>query len=964
MEKKKWHRSPGIKGLLLLFQYIFLGAVIFSGLFLITSLAHGLRLSDSGKDYLDSTAFANTLYDAAYDVMYGISGTFPYTNVSWKGLAQNEASQSSDKNASSEAHASLNQTSASQVVDLNEIANDEEISFQNTSGLAYSVSDLEKWAQDFDTSSGNPIVICHQASFSADESLSRHYYYVDDFLEKIDSGELDFSVDMEYYGFSDSATEIASYDENLKQLIEDIKDDMQYGVMDDLSGIQITSGDGKVLYDSISLYDGYYEPTEAYPPQGADSILDVLNSNAKWNDRIDEAFESLYSLLSRTDFYIQQEQILKNYSQGHSNMSYIYINEDDGQVISNDSELEAQLGYTLERSVTHADSAIENPTADNMGGTIDYCTKLTDLLKSINDISYVLIQYQPDGFTSNLAGLRKYNTFPGNNVTCDSWKEVANSLLPAVNSNFIFAAYVDQTFPVSDTFFADKTFFENYSSYQKPVFLFFLLCSFLFLAAFVWLTAIAGRKNSDQKLHLCFFDRWPTELSAGLILLAWFPVLVRFLQCLSFADYQIGRLRATSLLDVSLLLKLMILGLYTLFWFQIGYLSLVRRIKAKQLWKNSILRRLLVLTSRLIHSASHKLHALADLYSRNTAARLKATFAFLCFLFIKYIICGPLLGSMQLFFFFSCLADLLILLYVITKACSREQIIKGLREISNGNLQYKIPLERLWGDDKHIAEYINNIGSGLDAAVENSVKNERMKTELITNVSHDLKTPLTSIIGYLSLLTEENGISPELRQKYLSITLDSAKRLEDLINEFFEITRFNLTHITLELTRVNIKRLFEQIVFEFGPVMREKNLTCAIDAGSDLMIRCDGDKIQRVFDNLVRNAVNYSFPGTEILLRVKENADNIICVCENHGNTIPEEKLERIFEQFYRLDAARATRSGGAGLGLAIAKEIVELHGGRIRAESRNEMIRFTVVLPKAPATTGMSEDGISARKN
>ena len=150
-------------------------------------------------------------------------------------------------------------------------------------------------------------------------------------------------------------------------------------------------------------------------------------------------------------------------------------------------------------------------------------------------------------------------------------------------------------FPVSDTFATDKTFFENYSRYQKPVFLFFLLCGFLFLAAFVWLTAIAGRKNSDQKLHLCFFDRWPTELSAGLILLAWFPVLIFLLQCLSFADYQTDRLRATSLLDVSLLLKLMILGLYTLFWFQIGYLSLVRRIKAKQLWKNSILRRLLVL---------------------------------------------------------------------------------------------------------------------------------------------------------------------------------------------------------------------------------------------------------------------------------------------------------------------------------------------------------------------------------
>ena len=150
-------------------------------------------------------------------------------------------------------------------------------------------------------------------------------------------------------------------------LIEEHQRDMQYGVWMIFPAFRSHPGAGKVLYDSISLYDGYYEPTEAYPPQGADSILDVLNSNAKWNDRIDEAFESLYSLLSRTDFYIQQEQILKNYSQGHSNMSYIYINEDDGQVISNNSKLKASWDYTLERSVTHADSAIENPTADNMG---------------------------------------------------------------------------------------------------------------------------------------------------------------------------------------------------------------------------------------------------------------------------------------------------------------------------------------------------------------------------------------------------------------------------------------------------------------------------------------------------------------------------------------------------------------------------------------------------------------------
>ena len=294
-----------------------------------------------------------------------------------------------------------------------------------------------------------------------------------------------------------------------------------------------------------------------------------------------------------------------------------------------------------------------------MGGTIDYCTKLTDLFKIYKwyflcsyPISTRWIYQQP-------GRAQKYNTFPGNNVTCDSWKEVANSLLPAVNSNSSLPPMWIRHFLFPIPFLPTKHFFENYSSYQKPVFLFFLLCGFLFLAAFVWLTAIAGRKNSDQKLHLCFFDRWPTELSAGLILLAWFPVLVLLLQCLSFADYQTDRLRATSLLDVSLLLKLMILGLYTFYsGSRLATLAWYGGSRQKAALEKQHPAPSSCPTSRLIHSASHKLHALADLYSRNTAARLKATFAFLCFLFIKYIICGPLLGSMQLFFFFSCLADL------------------------------------------------------------------------------------------------------------------------------------------------------------------------------------------------------------------------------------------------------------------------------------------------------------------
>ena len=213
-------------------------------------------------------------------------------------------------------------------------------------------------------------------------------------------------------------------------------------------------------------------------------------------------------------------------------------------------------------------------------------------------------------------------------------------------------------------------------------------------------------------------------------------------------------------------------------------------------------------------------------------------------------------------------------------------------------------------------------------------------------LAHDLKTPLTSVIGYLTLLRDEGEISPALREKYLSISLDKAERLEDLINEFFEITRFSLTSLTLELGRVNLTRMLEQLVYEFKPMFEEKGLECRLNAPSDFMMHMDVAKMQRVFDNLLKNAVNYSFEGGTIEIEAVPSEKEITLTVSNHGNTIPKEKLERIFEQFYRLDTARTSKSGGAGLGLAIAKEIVELHGGKITAFSEDEVIRFQVVVP------------------
>lgn len=247
---------------------------------------------------------------------------------------------------------------------------------------------------------------------------------------------------------------------------------------------------------------------------------------------------------------------------------------------------------------------------------------------------------------------------------------------------------------------------------------------------------------------------------------------------------------------------------------------------------------------------------------------------------------------------------------------------------------------------------LSEVGARMNRLKQKAEKNERMakeseqrKNDLIMYLAHDLKTPLSSVIGYLTLLRDEKQISPELRGKYLSIALDKAERLEDLINEFFEIARFNLSEISLQYSQIDLTLLLEQLVFEFKPMLAEKNLMCELQVPKNMLLRCDADKIQRVFDNLLRNAVLYSYRGTKISITAETQEREIVIHFKNHGDTIPAEKLSQIFEQFYRLDAAR-NAGGGAGLGLAIARQIVELHGGTINAESAANMVEFTVTIP------------------
>lgn len=270
------------------------------------------------------------------------------------------------------------------------------------------------------------------------------------------------------------------------------------------------------------------------------------------------------------------------------------------------------------------------------------------------------------------------------------------------------------------------------------------------------------------------------------------------------------------------------------------------------------------------------------------------------------------------------------------------QIIDAVNELHLDQDQPVSLPKNLREVENHLNQIRMEIQSGRQAAHEA----EQRKNDMIMYMAHDLKTPLTSVIGYLTLMHDEPDISSDIREKYTGIALKKALRLEDLINEFFEITRFDFSHMTLECSNVNMSVMLEQILYEFQPLFEQKGLVFHLNAEKNISVFCDVEKMERVYDNLFKNIANYSYENTKIMVSLElHGTAGMKLVTENSGRTIPEEKLEHLFEQFFRMDSSRASETGGSGLGLAVVKEIVSLHNGTVRCESENEKIRFIIIL-------------------
>jgi two-component system sensor histidine kinase VanS len=246
---------------------------------------------------------------------------------------------------------------------------------------------------------------------------------------------------------------------------------------------------------------------------------------------------------------------------------------------------------------------------------------------------------------------------------------------------------------------------------------------------------------------------------------------------------------------------------------------------------------------------------------------------------------------------------------------------------------------------KATEEKLNAVRLTLEQRSRDAQLAERRKNDVLMYLAHDIKTPLTSVIGYLSLLDEAPDMPVEQKAKYVRITLDKAYRLEQLIDEFFEITRYNLQTITLTKKNIDLSYMLAQMADEFYPLLAADGKRTVIHAPDDLTVYGDPDKLARVFNNILKNAAAYSEPGSVIDITASVSGETAYVAFRNAGS-VPVDKLDALFEKFYRLDEARSSDTGGAGLGLAIAKEIAIAHDGRIYAQSDERSTTFTVELP------------------
>ena len=771
-----------------------------------------------------------------------------------------------------------------------------DLSLKNTSGLAYSVSDLLEWGKDWEANyyegvydEDSQVIRCESSDGTS------HYFYRTDFKKMVADGTLKINYNTDFLEEDDFESKTES------EKLDTVADELYYRYTSQSENIgNVTDTRTNTEYPGCFFVE-LSQLDEKFAPQGAENILDAVNKSTEWNGRLEDAYKELFTLLDCIRAIQSDEQFndyetslasvfhsVGDYTEGSTNLTYLFADK------------ETQTIYTNKKAYS------------------SYAQLEQNLEKIFKEKAYAVVYPELSECVTNIPG-----------ADLQVWNHTIDQSFDT--KDFVFAVSVDTKFSVADSMADEAENYETYSKLMFPMLAGAIFGSVLWLIGMVWLTVTAGRKPKDEEIHLNGFDRWYTEIAAGAVIGIWLAGTI--ISGTLIANSSLGYSHAV----VTVIVTCLICGTYTMAWFLIGYLSLVRRIKAGTLWKNSLIRKVL----KWIGKCSGKLSDFARAFSRNTAEKIKVLLVGGAFLFLQFLIIGCGFTGAGVFLIILLIVDAAAVIFIIRKADGLDLIMDGLKKISDGELQYKIKTDTLTGKQKVMAEYINNIGSGLDAAVENSLKKERMQTELITNVSHDLKTPLTSIINYVDLMKRENPTDPKI-QEYLRILDEKSQRLKVLTEDVVEASKASTGNIKLEMNDIDFVEMVQQVIGEFEEKFQEKNLTMMVHFTDEpSIIYADGQRMWRVLENVFGNVVKYAMEGTRVYAEISNRNKKVTFSLKNISAQPLNISADELTERFIRGDVARNTE--GSGLGLSIAKSLTELQGGEFKLYLDGDLFKVMI---------------------
>ena len=875
--KGKGYRSSSVKAIWIVIAHLAAVAAAVCAAMFVMIYQTGIRLDDRGKSYTESEAFEKQVSNRGSDILVSLA-------------AQDDINYL--KNAGSSA-----------VIDLAEFEEKgntrdsiRDLSLKNTSGLAYSVSDLLEWGKDWEANyyegvydEDSQVIRCESSDGTS------HYFYRTDFKKMVADGTLKINYNTDFLEEDDFESKTES------EKLDTVADELYYRYTSQSENIgNVTDTRTNTEYPGCFFVE-LSQLDEKFAPQGAENILDAVNKSTEWNGRLEDAYKELFTLLDCIRAIQSDEQFndyetslasvfhsVGDYTEGSTNLTYLFADKETQTIYTNKKAYSsyAQLEQNLEKIFKEKAYAVVYP-------------ELSECVTNIPDADLQVWNHTID---------QSFDT-----------------------KDFVFAVSVDTKFSVADSMADEAENYETYSKLMFPMLAGAIFGSVLWLIGMVWLTVTAGRKPKDEEIHLNGFDRWYTEIAAGAVIGIWLAGTI--ISGTLIANSSLGYSHAV----VTVIVTCLICGTYTMAWFLIGYLSLVRRIKAGTLWKNSLIRTVL----KWIGKCSGKLADFARAFSRNTAEKIKVLLVGGAFLFLQFLIIGCGFTGAGVFLMILLIVDAAAVIFIIRKADGLDLIMDGLKKISDGELQYKIKTDTLTGKQKVMAEYINNIGSGLDAAVENSLKKERMQTELITNVSHDLKTPLTSIINYVDLMKRENPTDPKI-QEYLRILDEKSQRLKVLTEDVVEASKASTGNIKLEMNDIDFVEMVQQVIGEFEEKFQEKNLTMMVHFTDEpSIIYADGQRMWRVLENVFGNVVKYAMEGTRVYAEISNRNKKVTFSLKNISAQPLNISADELTERFIRGDVARNTE--GSGLGLSIAKSLTELQGGEFKLYLDGDLFKVMI---------------------